>query len=74
MCCMAFLHYSAAPRTTKTNCYVVGPDYANSILGRGIPLPEAGVPTLKKNFQNGIRLLTTRKRIHIIRAMWMVGG
>jgi len=74
MCGMVFLQFSAARRTTKTNCYVVVSDNPNSILRSRIPLPEAGIPTLKKNFQNGIRLLTARSLIHIIRAMWMVGG
>jgi len=43
---------------TKTHCYVIRPDLANGILGEGISLLCPGIPALKKNFQNGIRLLT----------------
>jgi len=69
-----FLHYSAARSRTKTSCYPVATDAANTILGRRISSLGAGFPTLKKNFQNGIRLLTTWGPIHIIRRVWVVGG
>jgi hypothetical protein len=37
---------------------VIGSNIANGILGGGISSLCAGIPALKKNFQNGIRLLT----------------
>ena len=58
MCDTGFCTIRRSPRATKTHCYALPMRALNSILGWGISSLDAAFPTLKKNFQNGIRLLT----------------
>jgi hypothetical protein len=59
---------------TKTSCYRDRVQRANGILRARISRADGSNPALKKNFQNGIRLLTSHKKRSIIRRVWVVGG